>query len=168
MNDDVSSSVSPALIINQEWSMYKPQTVVRIFVDTASVATNCINGIINKGVYMLDNRNTLGSSGQGSLELNTHVRLRDYIGFYITPIDPTQGDVVSIEGFEVLTGNLFGSAGYPEYLKQTELNPNGPCWVGQALNNSGTTYRIRCKIITGGLRSTTIYFQWDPYITVAG
>ncbi|MBS0057668.1 hypothetical protein [Yersinia sp. Marseille-Q3913] len=168
MSDKDSSSISPSLIINQDWGINKPQTVVRIFVDTASVAANCVNGSVSKGIYMLDNRKTLGSSGQGTLELNTCVRLNDYIGFYITPIDPTQDDEVSIEGFEVLKGDLFGSNGYPELIKKTDKNPTGPFWIAQALNNSNTTYRLRCKLVTGGLRSRIIYFQWDPYMTVAG
>ncbi|OKB64735.1 hypothetical protein BHU62_21205 [Serratia marcescens] len=165
-NQETTSSANnnsnPKIIRSEAWSEYKPQTVIRIFVDTASVSANAGTSVINKGVYMIDNRGNLGSAGQGGLDPNTHVRLRDFVGFYIDPIDTTLGDIVSIEGFQVLSGDIFGSDGFP--IKVENVHPN--FWVGQVINNSNSTYRIKCKLVTGGLRARTIYFQWDPHFTV--
>ncbi|NHB97505.1 hypothetical protein C5470_14350 [Photorhabdus stackebrandtii] len=172
--EDIEKNIKPELIQLENQNANKPQTIIRIFVDTASVSAYARNGIINKGVYIIDNRANIGSTSQGTMTANTFVRLRDYIGFYIMPIDPTLNDTVSIEGFQIITGNVFGTDGYPEFISNTKEYPEGSFWIGRAESaptpNIATTYKIKCKLKTGGLKARTIYFEWDQNtsITVAG
>lgn len=135
-----------------------PQTAITIAVDTAYIV-GAGGGVVSGGIYMFDNRLTNGSRGEGSLELNTHCNRNDYIGFEVVPIDPNTGDTVSIIGFQVSSGTVFGSDGYP-----MQIQPD--YWIGQARNAAPTlsTYQIQIKIVTGGLRPRTVVAQWDPFI----
>lgn len=145
---------------NNAASPERPQTVIRILVDTAYVGS-VGGGKLGAGLYMVDNRTDTGSSAEGSLELYTVARLEDYIGFYIEPIHPFSGDQVSITGISVTGGDVFGSAGYPQPV-------NYDHWVGRACNaSSRTTYQIAGSVTIAGVRPETYYFSWDPFIATA-
>jgi hypothetical protein len=137
----------------------QPATAIAIAVDTQYVASQGGGGI-TQGIYMFDNRLDNGSKGEGGLELSTKCNAGDLIGFEIYPITElgTSGDTVSITGFNVSQGDVFGSQGFP--MQQT---PN--YWIGQAINAGSQTYQIRAQIKTGGLRPTVFNVYWDPYIT---
>ncbi|MEO4046621.1 AidA/PixA family protein [Pseudomonas sp. CAU 1711] len=139
---------------------FDPQSAVTIAVDTAYVVSMG-GGSINTGVYMFDNRLTNGSSGEGTLELNSRVNLGDLVGFEVVPINPNSNDTVSITGFQVSSGSVFGSTGYP-----IQDSPDGSYWVGQAINANAqvTTYQIQIKVTTGGIRPASYYVTWDPFI----
>jgi hypothetical protein len=134
-----------------------PQTQIAIAVDTAYVASQGGSWVSN-GIYMMDNQLNLGSSNEGQLELNTHCNNHNLIGWEVYPMDVNSGDTVAITGFNVSAGNVFGSQGYP--LQQTPSY-----WIGQAMNSGSQTYQIQIKVTTGGLRPTSYYINWDPYIT---
>ena len=69
-------------------------------------------------------------------------------------------DTVSITGFQISQGSVFGSDGYP-----MQVGATGNYWVGLARNaSSQTTYQIQVKVTSGGLRPSTRFIQWDPYI----
>ena len=136
-----------------------PQTAITIAIDTSYVLGTG-GGNISTGVYMFDNRLSNDSSGEGTLELRTHCNIGDYIGFEVVPIDQNAGDTVSITGFQISQGSVFGSDGYP-----MQVGATGNYWVGLARNaSSQSTYQIQVKVTSGGLRPSTRFIQWDPYI----
>jgi hypothetical protein len=85
------------------------------------------------------------------------------IGFNAVPINPNTGDTVVISGFTVSQGSVFGSQGYP--IEQPQPTPVGCYWIGQATNEGSQTYQIQIEITTGGIRPTTYFVNWDPFIT---
>ncbi|ARP80636.1 hypothetical protein CAL12_07155 [Bordetella genomosp. 8] len=150
-----------ALVPSEDWSPTNPQTVVRIMVDTASVAASGGGAIGIGQAYMFDNRADNGSGAEGTLELKTVAHPRDYIGFYIDAINPNLGDQLAIMGFSITSGDVFGgSAGHPV---QKSYN----YWVGQIINASNSAYRISCSLTTNGLNQQQFFFSWDPFLYVA-
>ncbi|OZI23163.1 hypothetical protein CAL26_06700 [Bordetella genomosp. 9] len=157
---DLASRSKAAIIPSEDWSPTNPQTVVRILVDTASVAASG-GGAIGAGqAYMMDNRLDNGSGSEATLELLTVAHPRDYIGFYIDAVNPNLGDQLAIMGFAITSGDVFGgSAGHPV---QKSYN----YWVGQIINASNSTYRISCSLTTNGINQQQFFFSWDPYLYV--
>jgi hypothetical protein len=142
-----------------------PQTAITIAVDTAYVAAQ--NGQnISQGIYMMDNQLDAGSSREGTLELSTHCMDGSLIGFNAVPINPVSGDSVVITGFTISSGSVFGSSGYPIQQPPIGNEPAGGYWIGQATTQGGPqTYQIQIKVTKGGLRPTTYFVNWDPFIT---
>ena len=141
-----------------------PQTAITIAVDTQYVAAQGGRNI-SKGIYMFDNNVDSGSSGEGTLELSTVTVNGSLIGFDAVPINPNTGDTVLITGFIVSQGTVFGSQGYP--LSQPKPLPAGSYWIGQATSQGSQTYQIQIQITTGGIRPTTYFVNWDPFITAS-
>lgn len=143
-----------------------PQTAITIAVDTAYVAAQ--NGQnISQGVYMMDNRLDAGSTGEGTLELSTHTEDGSLIGFNSVPLNPNSGDAVIITGFTISQGSVFGSSGYPIQQPPLGNEPAGSYWIGQATSEGSQTYQIQLKVTTGGLRPTSYFINWDPFITAS-
>ncbi len=143
-----------------------PQTSITIAVDTQYVAAQNGDNIGN-GVYMMDNQLAGGSSNEGTLELNTHTDDGSLIGFNSVPINPNTGDTVIITGFTVSQGSVFGSQGYPEEQPAIGQEPQGSYWIGQATTQGSQTYQIQIEVTTGGLRPTSYFVNWDPFITAS-
>ena len=141
-----------------------PQTAITIAVDTQYVAAQGGRNI-SQGIYMFDNQASAGSSGEGTLELSTVTVNGSLIGFEAVPINPNTGDTVLITGFTVsqTQDNVFGSQGYP--MSQPQPVPAGSYWIGQATSQGSQTYQIQIQITTGGIRPTTYFVNWDPFIT---
>ena len=139
-----------------------PQTAITIAVDTQYVAAHGGRNIL-QGIYMFDNQASAGSSGEGTLELSTVTFDGSLIGFEAVPINPNTGDTVLITGFPVSQGTVFGSQGYP--MSQAQPLPAGSYWIGQATSQGRQTYQIQIQITTGGIRPTTYFVNWDPFIT---
>lgn len=139
-----------------------PQTAITIAVDTQYVAAQGGRNI-SQGIYMFDNQASAGSSGEGTLELSTVTVNSSLIGFEAVPINPNTGDTVLITGFTVSQGTVFGSQGYP--MSQAQPLPAGSYWIGQATSQGSQTYQIQIQITTGGIRPTTYFVNWDPFIT---
>ncbi|CAM3357890.1 Inclusion body protein [Bordetella sputigena] len=159
-----NSKVNPLAVTGKGYGPDNPQTVIRILVDTAYVASvaPASNGVVSNGVYMMDNRGANGSSGEGGYELHTVARLEDFIAWTIGPVDSTTQDTVKIIGFEVLGGSdVFTSAGEPR-MRDTA----GQLFVGQILNASSCTYRIKALLTVNGLSQENVPFFWDPSIAV--
>lgn len=159
-----ASAVNPLTQRGEDYGPDNPQTMIRILVDTAYVATvaPANNGAVGNGVYMMDNRASNGSSGEGGLELRTVAHLEDYIGWQIEPVDMTTQDIVTIIGFQVLGGSdVFTSAGDP-VMRDTA----GKYFVGQILNANSCTYRIKGLLNVDGLNQVLVPFFWDPSIGV--
>lgn len=139
-----------------------PATAITIAVDTQYVAAQGGRNI-SQGIYMMDNQVANGSYNEGSLELHTMTFNGSLIGFNAVPINPNTGDTVVISGFTVSQGSVFGSQGYP--IEQSEPTPVGCYWIGQATSEGTQTYQIQIEITTGGIRPTTYFVNWDPFIT---
>lgn len=166
MDTTKQSTPNPALVTgdaNDRYGIDNPQTVIRILVDTDYVAEAAAvnNGVVGNGVFMLDNRASNGSTAEGNLELHTVAMGRDFIGFYVEPVDPTSDNTVIIEGIQCLSNDLFTSAGMP-----VQVDDKGQIFVGQACVTGNATYRVKCKLVVNGLSQETIPFMWDPYLTV--
>jgi len=139
----------------------KPLTAITIAVDTAYVVSQGGKNI-NQGVYMMDNMEANGSTGEAGLELHTHCPVGSLIGYDAQPINALSSNpgTVEITGFIVSQGNVFTAAGTPE-----QQDESGNYWIGQAVNAGTQTYQIQLKVTNGGLNPTPYYINWDPFIT---
>jgi hypothetical protein len=138
-------------------SIPAPQTQIDIAVDTAYIALRG-GEAMGAGIYMMDNRLSLGSSNEGTQELHTRCNQGDLIGFEAYPIDVNAGYTVAISGFNISQGSVFGAQGDP--LQQTP-----GYWVGQAMNQGAQTYQIGIQVISEGPQPTTYNVNWGSYIT---
>lgn len=140
-------------------SNYKPLTAITIAVDTAYVASQG-GKYISQGVYMMDNMEANGSTGEAGMELSTKCPVGSLIGFNAVPINALSSNpgTVEITGFTVSQGSVFTAAGSPQ--QQTPSY-----WIGQAMNTGSQTYQIQLKVTNGGLNPTPYYINWDPFIT---
>jgi len=136
-----------------------PQTAIQVAVDTSYIISQGGQNI-SQGIYMMDNEVNNGSAGEGSLELHTRTNAGNLIGWEVSPINQNTGDTVVITGFNVSAGSVFGSQGYPQ-----QENASGSYWVGQAFNAGTQTYQIQIKVTSGGIRPTSYFVNWDPFIT---
>lgn len=139
----------------------KPLAAVTIAVDTAYVVSQGGRNI-NQGVYMMDNMEANGSTGEAGLELSTHCPVGSLIGFNAVPINALSSNpgTVEITGFTVSQGSVFTAAGAPQ-----QQDSSGSYWIGQAVNAGSQTYQIQLKVTNGGLNPTPYYINWDPFIT---
>jgi len=158
---------NPALVTQDDYSEMNPQVAIRIMVDTTAILLHASNDVVDRGIYMIDNKAEFGSASEGTMQLNTHGRPRDWVAWYIDPIDLTLGDHVAIIGFETVSGDAWGDDD-PAYLAASVDLPGGPYWIARIDNASNMRYRIRCKLVTGGANRREVIFRWDPYITVVG
>ncbi len=127
----------------------RAQTKIVITVDTSRVLSGD-----TRGIFMIDNRAEVGSSNEGTLELSTKCFAGDYVSWLVNPIDPDTQDTVSIAGFQVSSGNVFGGEGSPQ-----PASDDNTYWMGRAFNQGTSTYQI--KLLING----THVIQWDPFIT---
>ena len=141
-------------------SSLNPLTAIEIAVDTSYVASQNGNNI-SQGIYMMDNQEANGSTGEGTLELHTCCNVGSLIGFKCVPINAlgTTGDKVEITGFTISQGSVFSAAGQP--IKQSD----GSYWIGQALNTGTQTYQVQIKVTVGILHPVSYFVNWDPFIT---
>jgi len=157
------------LTINESFKVVKeqststslnPLTAIEIAVDTAYVASQNGNNI-SQGIYMMDNQEANGSSGEGTLELHTKCNVGSLIGFKCVPINAlgTSGDKVEITGFTISQGSVFTAAGQP--VEQSDPS----YWIGQALNTGTQTYQVQIKVTVGILHPVSYFINWDPFIT---
>jgi len=131
-----------------------PQTAITIAVDTAYVLSTGGENI-SSGVYMFDNRLSIGSSGEGTMSLCTCCHAGDFIGFKAVPIDRNAGDTVSISGVQTFQGGVFGSSFGP-----IQVSAGGDYWVGEAAYASPrANYMIQLKITSGGPQPSTCFIQ---------
>jgi len=137
-----------------------PQTAIEIAVDTAYVASQHGSNI-SQGIYMMDNQEANGSTGEGGLELHTVTPVGSLIGFKTTPINAlgTSGDTVEITGFTVSQGSVFTAAGQPREQGSPDY------WIGQAMQTGTQTYQIQIKVTVGVLNPVSYFVNWDPFIT---
>ncbi len=126
----------------------RAQTKIIVVVDTARVISGDLNGI-----FMMDNRQEVGSYNEDTLELATKCYCGDYISWTVMPIDPDTQDTVSITGFQTSSGNVFGQDGDPQ-----PVNDDNTEWMGRAINLGNQTYQI--KILLNNKK----VIQWDPFI----
>jgi hypothetical protein len=126
-----------------------PVAQVAVAVDTALVAGSG-GSTISTGIYLMDNQLAEGATGEASFVLHSIVPVGSLIGFTAYPINTGIGDTVVITGFNIVEGDVFGSAGYP-ILQQSGY------WIGQAMNIGAQSYQIQLCITAGSLRPTRYY-----------
>lgn len=130
------------LHISLFYAAQTPQTTIGIALDTAYLEGIGPGKPAATGIYLMDNRIGLGSTMEGSQTLHTVCYTGDNISWQASPIDTEREDVVSITGFTILSGNVFGgSIGMPK----TTANP--AYWIGRAINSKvQTSYQINFLI----------------------
>ena len=138
-----------------------PLTAITIAVDTAYVVSQQ-GQRINEGVYMMDNMEANGSTGEAQMELHTKCSVGSLIGFNAVPINSLSSNqgTVEITGFTVSQGSVFTASGTPQ-----PQDDSGNYWIGQAVKAGTQTYQIQLKVTNGGLNPTPYYVNWDPFIT---
>lgn len=136
-----------------------PQCAITLAVDTAYIASQQGRNI-SQGIYMMDNQEANGSTGEATLELSTCCNVGNLIGFKSVPINSVSGDKVEITGFTVSQGSVFTAAGQP--VSQSQDNTY---WIGQAMNEGHQTYQIQIKVTVGVLHPVSYFVNWDPFIT---
>jgi hypothetical protein len=94
------------------------------------VDTNAVKQNSTTGIYMVDNRLTSGSQGEGSVELNTHVSKNSNVCIQVINIDATSDVTVTIES--VGNSNAWGTNGQP-----LPWNGNMSVYTGIASNQGG-------------------------------
>lgn len=107
---------------------------IQVYVDT-----NAANNTSLQGIYMVDNRATSGSSGEGTPSLNTHVSKNSNVCVQVLNIDPTSDVGVSITSFG--NSNAWGTQ-IPAMWQN-----NSQVWTAQAANQGGNqTYSFNLQI----------------------
>lgn len=155
----VPESLSPRPLI--------PQASIVIAVDTASVAAQAGSGPVTRGVFMMDNMVRNGSSGEGTLGLNTACDAGWLIGFRVVPVNAAgaSGDRVAITAFVDLKGNVFTGAGHPCRQPPVGALPAGSYWIGQALRTGTAAYLVQIEVTVGRLQPVTCYAWWTATLT---
>lgn len=97
---------------------------IQVYVDTNAVKQNSTTGI-----YMVDNRVTSGSGGEGGVGLNTHVSKNSNICIQVINIDATSDVGLSFEAFG--NSNAWGT----QIPAMWQNNPR--VWTAQATNQGG-------------------------------
>ena len=146
-----------------------PAVSVAIAVDTAYIAAHVDDGKINKGVFAMDNRVRLGSTGEASLLLHTKCFAGDVIGFHCVPINGagSSGDSAIITQFLDVTGDVFTGAGHPRQQPPIGNGPAGNWWIGQALKAGTETYTIQLEVTVGQFQPTSYYVWFNAIITAS-
>ena len=142
-----------------------PARVVNIAVDTSYLYSQTSGPYSGIGIYMMDNNDLGGSSGEGGLELHTLINANMGMAFNVFPIDEAgqTGSHVEIVGFEVSSGtNIFGNWGYPAKQPATSSYQ----WIGTAMVQGECTYQIKIGVSIAG--APMQYYWWDPFITCVG
>lgn len=93
------------------------------------------------------------------MALRSHCSVGSLIGYTSYPIDTGSGDTVTIAGFSVTSGKVFGSSGFP--IQQTPQY-----WVAQAMYLGSQTYEIQLCIVAGILRPVKVYVSVECQLDV--
>jgi hypothetical protein len=143
-----------------------PRTWITIAVDTAYIAARHGRNV-SQGIYMMDNRVSNGSTGEGTLELATVTSDGSLIGFNVVPVAPlgANGDQVVITGFNISQGSVFTASGSPRQQPPLPGEPAGACWIGQALAQGSETYQVQVEVTVGGRQPVTYFINWSSFIT---
>ena len=142
-------------------AMTSPTVIIIIAVDVAYIIGQ--NGkMISKGIYMIDNAVDEGSSGEGTFELTTAGNVGSMISWKVVPIntDAAQtGQSVIITGFQVCSGQVFGTSGFPQKQSGT-----GDYWIGQLMYQGQQTYQIQIKVTAGELTPVSCLVNWNAIV----
>jgi hypothetical protein len=97
---------------------------IQVYVDTNAAKQNSTDG-----VYMVDNRVNSGSTGEGSLGLDTHVSKASNVCFQVINIDATSDVTVEFTSFG--NSNAWGTQ------IPAMWDNNAKVWTAQAANQGG-------------------------------
>ena len=145
--------------------MANANIVINVAVDVSYVYSQTPGAYLGAGIYMMDNNLENGSSGQGSLELNTAGAAGQSVAFNVFSINELQGTnpVVEIEGMEQSSGvNVFGNQGWP-----AEQTPNTPYqFLGYLMRSGDMTYQIKIGVTPNEAIFPKQYYTWDPFFHI--
>lgn len=114
-----------------------PSVFVQIWVDT-----NALQNGSTKGVYVVDNRVSMGSSDEGSAGLRTCCNNGSYVNWQVFNIDPTNTTPISIQS--ISNSNAWGASGQP----QADATNGG--FTGQAQQTGSAPYSVTFNATKGG------------------
>jgi hypothetical protein len=137
--------------------------VINIAVDAAKVYGSTPGMYQGSGIYMMDNNAASGSTGEGTLELNTAGFAGQSVAFNVFVINEEQnnGAAAQIVGMEQSSGtNVFGNQGWPQPQQSGSYQ-----YLGYLKSAGQMTYQIKIGVTTGTLFPTQ-YYTWDPFFTV--
>lgn len=123
---------------------------VQVWVDTDAL----VNGQ-TAGVYIVDNNLNHGSSGEGTVKLNTKVPVGTKICWSLLNVDPTSDTVLQIQNFG--NAGVFGAGGTPKQV-------NATTWTGQVQAQGSDAYNINFTAQKVG--GTGITTSVDPALSV--
>jgi hypothetical protein len=120
---------------------------VAILVDTAAIIANPNVGASGV-IFMVDDNQSGGSTGEGSFELNTACSPGDTIIWRMYAINAS--DEVDFVAFKNSNGDVFGF-----------LPPHGTSsqYQATASNTGQETYQILIRI------NNVVQYSWDPFVT---
>jgi len=134
-----------------------PNIYVKIAVDVAYLVSQK-GETIDLGIYMMDNMVSLGSSNEGSMDLNTVGHPGWLMGWEVVPIDPCLTNLaLEITFIQICTGEVFGSPPQP-------LSGDGYSWLGELTYQGNQSYAIQIKVTTG-LNPISYYINWQATVT---
>lgn len=123
-----------------------PSVFVQIWVDN-----NALTNGQTKGVYVLDNRVSSGSTSEATASLTTSLSNGSYINWQVLNIDPTDTETLSIQS--ISNSNAWGSTGQPE----SDSTYGG--FTGQVQNTGTAPYSVTFNSSRGGGITTTVNLQ---------
>jgi hypothetical protein len=109
---------------------------VLIAVDVAGALSS---GSLNNNIYMMDTSGYLGSTGEGTNELQTRVTNAEIITWSVRPIDPaTNVTVQSWGGNAVANGNIAPAFDQTTNSWSAQFMPTPPYAAGQSYQYNAT------------------------------
>jgi len=118
---------------------------IQVWVDTTAVQ----NGS-TRGVYLVDNRLTSGSSREGTPSLETVANTNDKVCWKLMNVNVQSTDSISVENFG--NSSVFGVGGTPQRISST-------VWTGQLEQNGNADYSITFNVQQGSGSGVTVEVQ---------
>jgi hypothetical protein len=123
-----------------------PQTIILIAVDAdrfrASTGAS--------GVYLVDNRLSIGSVNECSPRLGTFCNAGDFVAFGVVSIHPYDGYTVTIDSVDISAGRIFPERYAPRISIPTWWSgAQGSLWMGRAVIQGEQTYALTLHVDDG-------------------
>jgi hypothetical protein len=102
------------------------------------------------GAYLVDNRLSIGSTGEGSLALHTLCDAGDRVGFGVLSLDPNDGYTVSISAIDTSGGRIFPPVYAPVTTSPAWWSGTaGSYWAGKAVMSGSQPYALTLRVDDG-------------------
>jgi hypothetical protein len=138
----------PSIAKRKEKTMSVPTSQCSVFVQIWVDTTAVQNGS-TRGVYLVDNRVSSGSSSEGTAVLQTTCTQDSQICWEVFTVSPCTSDTVSIQS--IGNSNAWGSSGQPEAAPD-----NSHAFTGQAQTAGGAGYQVTLNVQLGAGSGFTV------------